>query len=174
MNGITASDRKILSIIMDLSKAVRCCRQDEIFCEDVTFTQFVILDAIAQERLLNMADLHGLLSVDKSTTTRLIAPLLRQGLAAREKADHDSRAAVLILTEEGKRAHAKVWECLASFVRAIDDELPDGKKDAAMDGIRIFLKALQNVSSIRCSRDGAATACRCPDFSRKTKELAHG
>jgi len=41
---IDPKDREILALIMGLSKAVRCCRQDEVFCEDVTFTQFLILD----------------------------------------------------------------------------------------------------------------------------------
>jgi DNA-binding MarR family transcriptional regulator len=174
MNETTASDREILDVIMELSKAVRCCRQDEIFCEDVTFTQFIILDAIARGRTMNMADLHGLLSVDKSTTTRLLAPLIRQELVIRERAGHDSRAAVLRLTEEGNRTHAKVWDCLASFIRAIREELPDGKKEAALEGIRIFLQALQNVSSVRCSRDGTAQSCRCSGLPGSAKETAHG
>ncbi len=174
MNEITGRDREILTIIMELSKAVRCCRQDDIFCEDVTFNQFAVLDAIARNRMLHMADLHGILSVDKSTTTRLIAPLVRQGLVTREKAGHDSRAAVLKLTEAGRETHEKIWDCLASFVRAVREELPEGKKDVALEGIGIFLKALQNVSSVRCSRDGIAAACRCTDLPGDVKEMPHG
>jgi DNA-binding MarR family transcriptional regulator len=158
---IKAADREILSVIMDLSKAVRCCRQDEVFCEDVTFTQFNILDAIATNRTLNMANLHDVLSVDKSTTTRLVTPLIRRGLVVRERADHDSRAAVLRLTDEGVSVHAKVWQCLISFVRAIQAEISDGKRDAVLDGIRVFLNALQNVSTMRCAEGVGPGSCKC-------------
>ena len=125
---ILSKDREILSIMTELSKAVRCCRQDEVFCEDVTFTQFIILDTVARNRTLNMASLHDALSVDKSTTTRLVAPLIKRNLIVREKADHDSRAATLKLTEEGSEVHGKVWQCLISFIRAVQNEIPHEKR----------------------------------------------
>jgi len=40
-------------MIIEFTKALRCCRQDEVFCEEVTFTQFIILDAIAGNQTLN-------------------------------------------------------------------------------------------------------------------------
>jgi DNA-binding MarR family transcriptional regulator len=42
----------------------------------VTFHQFLILDAVAARRGLELAALHGILAVQKSTTTRLVTPLL--------------------------------------------------------------------------------------------------
>ena len=158
---IEIQDREILAIIMELSKAVRCCRHDEVFCEDVTFTQFIILDTIAKDQSLNMASLHDILSVDKSTTTRLIAPLIKRGLIIREKADHDYRAAILKLTKQGKDTHEKVWQCLVSFIRAIRTELPDEKREAALEGIRIFLSTLQNVSATRCAEYAGQGSCTC-------------
>lgn len=151
-------DREILSIISELSKAVRCCRQDEVFCEDVTFTQFIILDTVAGNETLDMARLHEILAVDKSTTTRLVAPLIRRNLVAREKAGHDLRAATLRLTPEGKEVHGKVWQCLISFVRSVQDEIPENKREAALEGIRIFLGALQKTSTLRCAEDAGQEA----------------
>ena len=90
-----SGDREILSMIIELSKALWCCRQDEVFCEEVTFTQFIILDVIVGNQTLDMAVLHNILSMDKSTTTRLIAPLIKRNLLVREKSSHDSRAVTL-------------------------------------------------------------------------------
>jgi len=46
------------SMIIELSKALRCCRQDEGFCAgEVTFTQFIILDAVASRGTLDIAEL---------------------------------------------------------------------------------------------------------------------
>ncbi len=146
---------------MELSKAVRCCRQDDVFCEDVTFAQFAVLDAVAGSRSLNMANLHDVLSVNKSTTTRLVAPLIKKNLLIREKAEHDSRAATLRLTKQGKEVHEKVWKCLLSFVRAVQEEIPEGKRDSALAGAATFLAALRNVSSMRCVGESDACSCRC-------------
>jgi len=153
-------DREVLSLIVGLSKAVRCCRQDEVFCEGVTLTQFVILDAVADGRKLGMASLHDVLGVDKSTTTRLITPLVAQGLVSRERADHDSRAATLQLTPQGERVHADVWQCLLSFLRGIEEQLPEDGRQAALDGVRMFLEALQKVSLMRCEGPGQ-NGCGC-------------
>jgi DNA-binding MarR family transcriptional regulator len=159
---ILPPDREILSIMTELAKALRCCRQDEVFCEGVTFTQFIILDTVARNRTLNMASLHDALSVDKSTTTRLVAPLIKRNLIVRDKADHDSRAATLKLTEEGSEVHGKVWQCLLSFIRAVQNEIPEEKREEVLEGVRMFLTAMQNVSATRCEGDAGSVRCKCP------------
>ena len=139
-------DKEILSIIGELTKAVRCCRQDGICCEDISFTQFTILDTIAGCRTLDMSMLSEVLAVDKSTTTRLVAPLLMRNLVVKEKSRKDLRMVILKLTKEGRTAHERIYQCLVSFVRAIQAEIPDDKKETSIEGIRIFLNALQRVS----------------------------
>lgn len=160
---ILPHDREMLSIIVELSKAVRCCRQDEVFCEGVTLNQFVILDAVSRGRKLNMASLHDVLAVDKSTTTRLATPLITRGLVVREKAVHDSRAAVLRLTKNGERVHEEVWQCLLSFLRSIEGQLPEGERAAVFDGIRAFLGALRKASLMRCGAGAEPCGCRGGD-----------
>jgi DNA-binding MarR family transcriptional regulator len=142
-----------LSLISDLCQVVRCCRQDAVFCEDVTFTQFVILDQIAKKGDLKMLDLHQILAVDKSTTTRLVNPLVRKGLIERERSDHDSRAVNLRLTLVGKEVHRKVWFCLEGFVDAIGKGIPEEKKTEVYEAVRLFINAVKSASS-SCSCNG--------------------
>src|SRR5512133_3136306 len=94
--------RELFEIIMGLAREIRCCSRDEAICGNVTFHQFVILDAVVKKGELGLADLHQILSVEKSTTTRLVNPLIRKGLLKRDRAVHDSRAATLSVTEEGR------------------------------------------------------------------------
>ena len=156
---IDPKDREILALIMGLSKAVRCCRQDEVFCEDVTFTQFLILDRIAAHTELGMLSLHAELGVDKSTTTRLVAPLIRRGLISRGRAGHDSRAAVLTLTAQGRVVHAKMWQCLVGFVRAIQAEIPRHQRDEVLQDTGVFLRAMQQVADRRYTGNNHARCC---------------
>jgi DNA-binding MarR family transcriptional regulator len=57
---------------------------------------------------LNIPDLHRILSVEKSTSTRLVNPLIQKGFLTRQKSSHDSRAFVPTLTKEGRNAHQNV------------------------------------------------------------------
>ncbi len=41
--------RELFEIIMGLAREIRCCSRDEAICQDVTFHQFVILDAVGEK-----------------------------------------------------------------------------------------------------------------------------
>src|SRR5271157_6023053 len=140
-------NRDVLSLVSELCQVVRFCRQDAIFCEDVTFTQFVILDEVAKKEMLKMLELHQILAVDKSTTTRLVNPLIRQGLIERKICDHDSRAVNLRLTPGGRKVHRKVWLCLEGFVGAIDGQIPKKRRKLVYEAVKLFIDAIKKASS---------------------------
>jgi DNA-binding MarR family transcriptional regulator len=135
---------ELMDIFMGMAQVTRCCRQDIAFCEGVTFHQFMILDAVAKRKELNMADLHTILAVEKSTTTRLVNPLIQKKLLKRDKAQHDSRAVTLFLTEEGRIIHQKVSLCLAGFFQKISNNIPEKKREAILESINIFINAIKN------------------------------
>jgi DNA-binding MarR family transcriptional regulator len=137
-------NNELMEIFIGMSQVTRCCRQDVAFCEGVTFHQFMILDAIVRKKELNLADLHKLLAVEKSTTTRLVNPLIQKGLLKREQAQQDSRAITLLLTEDGKKTHQKVSLCLADFFQKVTQNIPQDKKAQILEAIRIFIQVIKN------------------------------
>lgn len=140
---------------MSLSQGIRCCRQDEAFCGEVTFHQFLILDSAAEKKELNISELHDMLSVEKSTTTRLVAPLIRKGLLKREKSEVDQRAARLVLTDKGREAHRQVWNCLAGFTDAVLAGIPEKRRKRVIEDVRTFTRALAGpVSGCGCNSKG--------------------
>ena len=142
---------KYSKIITSLAREIRCCSRDEAICGGITFHQFVILDAVAKEKGLDLADLHKILSVEKSTTTRLVNPLLQKGLLKRDRAEHDSRAAKLTLTEEGMETHRRVWMCLGGFFENITRNIPEDRQEEVLDAVKMFTAAMRK----------AAVECRC-------------
>jgi DNA-binding MarR family transcriptional regulator len=92
-----------------------------------------------------------MLSVEKSTTTRLVNPLIRRGLLKRDRAKHDSRAATLSLTDEGRETHRTVWLCLAEFFGGITRNIPEGHREEVFEAVKVFSGAMRK----------AASACRC-------------
>jgi DNA-binding MarR family transcriptional regulator len=149
--NLKKSYKEIFEIIMSLAREIRCCSRDEAICQNVTFHQFIILDAVAKKKGLDLADLHKILSVEKSTTTRLVNPLIQKGLLKRNKAEHDSRAAKLTLTEEGMETHRKVWMCLGGFFENITRNIPEGRQEEILEAVKVFTVAMRK----------AAVECRC-------------
>jgi len=141
---MSAADNELMEILMGMAQVTRCCRQDVAFCEGVTFHQFMILDAVAGKEELPMTDLHIILAVEKSTTTRLVNPLIQKGLLRRDKSIHDSRAITLFLTPEGKKTHEKILLCLAGFFHRIINNIPEGERADVLGAIRIFINAIKN------------------------------
>lgn len=142
--------RDMLEIMKGCAREIRCCSQDETFFGALTFNQFIILDLVAQKKEMPLADLHGLLAVEKSTTTRLLNPLVRKGLLTRDKSSHDSRAAKLRLTPEGKSIHKKVWSCLDVFFQGILNNLPESRKSEVLESVKAFINAIRATMDQNC------------------------
>lgn len=146
MEENASNNGRFMNLLVGLSQATRCCRQDAAFCEGVTFQQFVILDALAKNKELNISELNVIMSVEKSTTTRLIKPLIQKSLVKREKSSLDSRSIVLTLTVEGGHIHQSVQHCLANFLSSIESNLPTGKKDNVLQAVQTFIAAVKNAA----------------------------
>jgi DNA-binding MarR family transcriptional regulator len=146
-------NRDILSLLSELSQVVRFCRQDAVFCEAVTFSQFLILDCLSERGKISMSELRQMLAVDKSTVTRLVEPLVRQRMVKKSKSEQDSRAVTLQLTCAGEDTLRKVWRCLQGFVDAVTAGIQVERKEQVYEAVKIFIRAVKNASS----------ACPCCD-----------
>lgn len=135
-----------VDVLRGLSQVMRCCCRDESFCEGVTFHQFMILDAVAGHKELLMADLHKWLAVEKSTTTRLVNPLIAKRLLKREAVANDSRAARLVLTRQGEEKHQKVLACLTAFSQRALGGMPAVKRAGILKSVDMFISAIKTSS----------------------------
>lgn len=141
------NDRDLLALLYELAKAVRFCHQEEICGEGITFVQFNILNCVYEAGTLRLADLHEMLKVDRSTTTRLVAPLVKKGLVNRSKSSTDSRAIELRLTAEGEQTRNRAWECLRGFINLVVQGIPEQDMAGILKSVRIFAAAVQNASN---------------------------
>jgi len=136
----------LMNIFIGLAQATRCCRQDTAFCGGVTFHQYVILDAAVKNKDLRISDLHGLLGVEKSTTTRLVNPLIANRFLTKEQAASDSRVVRLILTKQGLKKHQEVEACLADFFKKIMCNIPLKDQSIILQSVQTFIGAIKNAS----------------------------
>ncbi len=144
------NNRELLCLLAEMTKATRCCQQDAILGSCMTFTQFYILDLVGKYGILQLSDLHALLEVEKSTSTRLIEPLVQQGLIIKERSEIDCRAINLILTDKGQKAKAELWKRVDSFLGKLSAEIPVDKQEEVYKNASLFLKAVKNVLNNNC------------------------
>lgn len=144
-------DRDLIEIVAELGRASRLFQRENAFCEGVTFTQFVILDRVVEsDGRLGLSDLHDALEVDKSTTTRLVAPLLKRGLLLKQRSTTDGRAFELVVTDEGCTVTATVWACVTGAVEILERFIPEGERGDTYRGVRVFLQALKRACEAGC------------------------
>jgi len=140
----TTSHKEIFRLLLGLAKSLRGFQDEATFCEDVTYAQFAILDYVVDNNgTMPLSSLHGLLSVEKSTTTRLVAPLLKRELLTKERSEDDGRAFDLVLTDEGQRIHGVVWECLTGLLGRLTECMPEEEVQVIMNSLTSVAHALE-------------------------------
>jgi DNA-binding MarR family transcriptional regulator len=147
---VATPNRELLTLLFELCRASRCCQQEAMLCEDLTFIQFYTLDLVARADGMKLAELHEALLVDKSTTTRLLEPLLTRGYLRKQKLPSDARAAGLKLTAAGRKIHARVGECVGDYLAGLESEIPSGQRAEVYAAVRLLLSVLQGACGSRC------------------------
>lgn len=143
------NEKRAFRLVLKLAKALREFQDESTFCENITYTQFAILDYVVEAGgKMRLAELHPLLNVEKSTTTRLVAPLLGMELLTKQRMQEDARAYELLATEEGLRVHAAVWECITGHLGKMLEHLPDAEFAPLLHSLEQLTHALD-----RCCKE---------------------
>lgn len=153
-------EQDFLMMLFSISKALRFCQQEEICGESITLVQFNIMNLISDRQRMKMAELHAALSVDKSTTTRLIEPLVNRNLIIKEKSSEDSRVVVLRLSEEGREMRNRAWECLKGFINSVEGKIPAEMRQEVYQAVKLFTTALSD-SCCSCGCQPNKVRCQC-------------
>jgi len=155
-------NKELFAIIRKLITSLRIFQNETIFCEDVTFSQFSILNYVSKTGVLEMSQLHELLSVEKSTTTRQVEPLIKKGYLEKIRSIHDSRIVELHLTSKGKNIHGEVWKCISDFMLNMDNSIPDDKKGDVLSAIEIFINSIEKCCkpAVCCSGIKGNRSCK--------------
>ncbi len=145
----------VFHLVQEMGKVMRIFQSEAVLCQGITFVQFCILDhAASRGGRVGLLELHSLLSVEKSTTTRMVDPLVKRGLVVREKSKHDSRAIELALTAKGKDIHQKVWVCVSGVINSVLHHIPGNKQKSVLDALGVFIKTIH-----QCCNGSAGCGC---------------
>jgi putative acetyltransferase len=108
----------------------------------ITHTQCHTLIEIERQGVLAAGELAAILNLDKSTTSRTVASLVRAGFIAARADGGDRRRRPLTLTAKGRRKLASLHELANRQVQEALSLLDADQRDTVLRGMSLYAKAL--------------------------------
>lgn len=113
------------------------------FCCECTYAQCHALVEIADEKVISLNDLTSALKINKSAASRTVDELLHKGYITREQDPDDRRYVKIALTPDGWQMHKQIESSSREKFNMVLSEIPEEKRQAALDGLRIVADAIQ-------------------------------
>ncbi len=98
---------------------------DEI---DLTYTQYIAMMVLWEEKKINVKDLGGRLYLDSGTLTPVLKRLEQKGLISRQRDDKDERMLIVSITQEGEALKEKAVEIPYKMVGCVKLDVRDAKE----------------------------------------------
>lgn len=95
---------------------------DEI---DLTYTQYIVMMVLWEEREINVKELGSRLYLDSGTLTPVLKRLEQKGLITRQRDDKDERVLIVSITREGDELKDKAVEIPVKMAGCVDLEPQD-------------------------------------------------
>lgn len=98
---------------------------DEI---DLTYTQYIAMMVLWEEKKINVKDLGGRLYLDSGTLTPVLKRLEQKGLISRQRDDKDERVLIASITQEGEALKEKAVEIPYKMAGCVKLDEQDAKE----------------------------------------------
>jgi DNA-binding MarR family transcriptional regulator len=134
-NSLKESLVKIIRLLSALDES-------EMSCCGITLAQCHALVEIGQAGCLSLNTLAESLGLDKSTMSRTVENLVKQGFCGRESDAQDRRYVMIKLTPAGAAMYAQVKSGMDGWFAAIFDALPQEKRDQVLESAALLLEAI--------------------------------
>jgi len=117
--------------------------RDEAVCCGVTYAQCHALVEVGRKGTLSLNELAELLNLDKSTVSKTVDQLVKNGIMLREPGQKDRRYVTLTLTTEGYELFQSIEKRMEAYFTKILDSIPDNKREQVIESIQILSDAIQ-------------------------------
>jgi MarR family 2-MHQ and catechol resistance regulon transcriptional repressor len=142
--------------VSDLVRVYQFRDRDRICCHDISVTQCYALEAVAEHGPMRLGALAERLFLDKSTTSRVVATLVRKGYLSQGPDPADARASAIAVTKPGRQLYAKITRDLVAQQHEVLQDLDPEVRDGVVEVIRRLARAAEQ-------RFLSGTSCCPPD-----------
>lgn len=139
-----ASDR-LHDLLMDLVRFASLLHPDQTTPEhSISLSQAFALHELDTDAPLSQRDLARRLRLEKSTVSRLVAEMEREGLLVRDRDPDNRRYHRLRLTDRGRAAHARMTAGFhGRYVRLVSG-MTAAEREALLTGLPALIRVLRN------------------------------
>jgi putative acetyltransferase len=107
-----------------------------------SYTQGHILLHVEGKGLLTVAELADLLRLDKSTTSRAVATMIKEGYLKYREDKNDKRLKPVTLTLQGRRLVERIHDVANAEVSGALELLSPGERRTVVEGMQLYARAL--------------------------------
>ncbi len=139
----TALDRDAADLhaaVADLVRVYQFRDRDRICCHDISVTQCYALETLVEHGSMRLSALAERLFLDKSTTSRVVATLVRKGYVEQGADAQDGRAISLRATRKGSNLCARITDDLVDQQKQL---LQDLDPDVRTGVVRVLRRLAQ-------------------------------
>jgi len=127
--------------VADLVRVYQFRDRDRICCHDISVTQCYALETLVQHGPLRLSGLAERLFLDKSTTSRVVATLVKKKYVEQRPDATDRRATALQATRQGQRLCARINEDLVDQQKQLLQDLDPEVRAGVVEVIRRLAQA---------------------------------
>jgi DNA-binding MarR family transcriptional regulator len=128
-------------------------------CFGVTMSQCMTLEALLRDGRSTVGSLAETLGLDKSTVTRVVDVLVRDGLLARTRDEKTDRRRVFVsLTPRGRALAKKLEQAADTYCERILERLPEQRRSEVLEVLDVLVAALAAVPQ-DVTQDGTKACC---------------
>jgi DNA-binding MarR family transcriptional regulator len=149
--------------VADLVRVYQFRDRDRICCHDVSVTQCHALETLVEQGPLRLGALAQRLFLDKSTTSRVVAALVKKGYVAQQPDASDGRARTLAATRRGRALCDRIHADLIAQQRELLDDFDPAVRSGVVEVIRRLARAADarfrsgvSVGAVCCTPESVA------------------
>ncbi|MEV4571534.1 MarR family winged helix-turn-helix transcriptional regulator [Nonomuraea sp. NPDC049419] len=140
-----ADERDLQEAVARFVRAFGLHQPDQTPCgQPVPVSEAHALGELARDGALRQSELAHRLKLEKSTTSRLVTQLINRGWAERVPAPGDGRGRLVLLTEQGALAAARLAEARAQRFSAVLDRVPAAERADVLRALTILTEAIDD------------------------------
>jgi MarR family transcriptional regulator, 2-MHQ and catechol-resistance regulon repressor len=129
--------------VSDLVRVYQFRDRDRICCHDISVTQCYALEAVAEHGPVRLGALAERMFLDKSTTSRVVATLVRKGYLSQGPDPSDARASAISVTKAGRQLYAKITRDLIAQQHEVLQDLDADVRDGVVEVVRRLARAAE-------------------------------
>jgi MarR family transcriptional regulator, 2-MHQ and catechol-resistance regulon repressor len=129
------------SAVADLVRVYQFRDRDRICCHDISVTQCYALETLVEHGPMRLSALADRLFLDKSTTSRVVATLVKKGYVVQGADARDGRATALNATRKGRSLCARITDDLVDQQKQLLQDLDPEVRSGVVQVLRRLAQA---------------------------------